>query len=398
MIDALRFSPFAIRSMGVLLFLLWCPGVTEGDEPSKAASGHLGEPHRAVQIGRPAPALSIEKLLQAPAGAVATWPSLEGKCVVLEFWRTWCIPCVAAIPHLNDLHGRFKDRSVVFIAVTDEPESKILSFVKRRPMSSWIGLDTDKSLFREYNVKSIPHTVLVDAKGVVAGVTNPTSATPEVIEALLAGRALNLPGEPLSHILIRPAASSGGGSVSAGRGELSITSGDPLFILSHTHDVPTYRIKVGGDLPDGLFDVIAEMPPGQEDQLHPMLQNAVESTFKIKTRREQRETEVYALTVISDQPSIIKASGMSKEGETSASTSAKRIEMTNEPFGVLVRGLGLTLRKPVIDETGLRGRYDVLLEWKAGDTESLIREVRETLGLELRPAKRPVEFLVVENE
>jgi thiol-disulfide isomerase/thioredoxin len=53
--------------------------------------------------GSPAPSLDRLKLLQAPVGARADWASLKGKVVVLEFWATWCSPCVASLPHLNQL-------------------------------------------------------------------------------------------------------------------------------------------------------------------------------------------------------------------------------------------------------------------------------------------------------
>lgn len=58
-------------------------------------------------IGQAAPELGIEKFLQAPEGE-KTLSALKGKVIVLEFWATWCGPCVAAIPHLNQLHDSGK--------------------------------------------------------------------------------------------------------------------------------------------------------------------------------------------------------------------------------------------------------------------------------------------------
>src|SRR5262245_46570784 len=73
------------------------------------------DPTKAAVVGEPAPPLTLERLLQAPAGAKADWSALRGHVVVLEFWATWCVPCVRAVPHLNDLAEQFKDQPVQFL-------------------------------------------------------------------------------------------------------------------------------------------------------------------------------------------------------------------------------------------------------------------------------------------
>ena len=250
-------------------------------------------------IGKPAPALSIEKLLQAPEGTVPSWSALRGKCVVLEFWATWCGPCVAAIPHMNELNRHFKDRPVAFIAVTQESEEKIRSFLKRRSIDGWVGLDNNGSLFRDYSVRGIPHTVLIDAEGITRAVTYPSRLTKEVVESLLAGRPLNFdePREvekrvdskhgsnqedadrPLFQVLIRASKEEMARSA-GGMGEMSI-SGAPLeFILPSIYEIPPYQMDIRAGMPQEPFDVIAAMPPGEEANLHPAVCRAVELAFR----------------------------------------------------------------------------------------------------------------------
>src|SRR5262245_61215466 len=83
--------------------------------------------YRGPEVGEPAPSLKVRKWLQTPSKPAAGWPS--GKVVILEFWATWCAPCVGSIPHLNDLAEQFKDKPVQFIAVTDEREEVVQNFL-----------------------------------------------------------------------------------------------------------------------------------------------------------------------------------------------------------------------------------------------------------------------------
>jgi len=107
--------------------------------------------------GDAAPQMAIETLLNAPSGAQATLEALRGKAIVLEFWATWCAPCVAAIPHMNELTDHFKDKPIVFISLTNEKQDKIAKFLKeKRAIHGWVGLDTDGSVMKSYGITGIP--------------------------------------------------------------------------------------------------------------------------------------------------------------------------------------------------------------------------------------------------
>src|SRR5262249_54227308 len=141
-------------------------------------------------------------MLQAPPGARVEWPEPKGQVVVLEFWATWCGPCIAAIPHLNDLADHFRDRPVRLVAITDEEPGVIRRFLARTPMRGWVGLG-DEATFAAYGVRERPRTVVVGPDGRVAAVTTPNNLTPELLVAVLAGRA-DVLTRPIARVEVRP--------------------------------------------------------------------------------------------------------------------------------------------------------------------------------------------------
>ena len=141
-----------------------------------------------ARIGEVSPSLGIEELLNAPAGAEGTLESLQGKTIVLEFWATWCLPCIATIPHLNELRAEFIDEDVVFISITDEPAELVRKFQQRvEHIEGWIGLDHDRSLFDAYDITGIPATIIIDGRGRFVGRTTPSMLTAEKLRGYTKG-------------------------------------------------------------------------------------------------------------------------------------------------------------------------------------------------------------------
>lgn len=139
------------------------------------------------RVGDVAPALAIEDWISPPGtpGDRSPAPAPGGAVVVLEFWATWCAPCRAAMPHLNALAEQFRDRPVRFISITDEKRDVVEKFLRTHPMGTWIAMDTDRSTYLSYRVGGLPHTVVIDQRGIVREITYPMALRAEYIEDLL---------------------------------------------------------------------------------------------------------------------------------------------------------------------------------------------------------------------
>ena len=116
------------------------------------------------------------------------WSDLKNHVVVLEFWATWCQPCIENVPKINELVQRYSERPVSFISITYETDDMVETFLKKHPMHTTIGLDNDFAMFRSYKAWGIPMTVVVNASGKIACVIHPNKLNETVLDEVLANR------------------------------------------------------------------------------------------------------------------------------------------------------------------------------------------------------------------
>jgi thiol-disulfide isomerase/thioredoxin len=103
-----------------------------------------------------------------------TLQKLKGKVVIVEFWATWCPPCRASIPHLVELRDKLDKSKVEIIGLTDEPKSKIETFVKDMKMNYTVGYGSTSG--QAYGVTGIPHAFVIGPDGKIAWDGHPMDA------------------------------------------------------------------------------------------------------------------------------------------------------------------------------------------------------------------------------
>jgi thiol-disulfide isomerase/thioredoxin len=112
-----------------------------------------------------APEFSITTL----QGEYLTIEDLRGKVVLLDFWGTWCGPCVASVPGLRNLYKKYeKEESFVMIGVSsDSDKEKWSSFVAQNRMGWAQYLDRDRRVQRAFEITAFPTYVLIDHEGII---------------------------------------------------------------------------------------------------------------------------------------------------------------------------------------------------------------------------------------
>jgi thiol-disulfide isomerase/thioredoxin len=155
-----------------------------------------------LMVGDDAPAIDIEHWIQDGKGAFKHITEFEsGKVYVVEFWATWCGPCVASIPHLSELQEKFAKQGVQIISVSDESKGDVKKFLKLALPENdkqtfadvtavyCLTTDPDRSVYEAYMDAAlrngIPNAFIVGKEGKIEWIGHPMEmddALPAVVD------------------------------------------------------------------------------------------------------------------------------------------------------------------------------------------------------------------------
>ena len=199
---------------------------------------------------------------------------------------------------------------------------------------------------------------------------------------------------------------------SASGPRLTLGAYNVQFLLMEAYDLKNYQVALPSEAPvlSDFYDIAAEAPDGSapsRDDFRQMLQALLADRFQLKAHREPREMAVYALVVDRNGPRLNAAGGdqrcAARIGPVRPQDRNYRYQYTDCPLDPLVNTIQAD--RPVVDRTGLAGKYDITLTatppFKMRDTVepgdiSLLDAIRQ-LGLKLEPRKESITVLVVDH-
>jgi uncharacterized protein (TIGR03435 family) len=343
--------------------------------------------------------------------------------VVLEFWATWCGPCVASLPHFNQLAASLDPARFQFISVDDEDPKVVQEFLTKRKMAGWVGIDTTGEVLKRFGVKGRPASIIVDTGGRIVAVTRLYAVKAVNLQAVADGKSVIFapaenfepvsqkakasastakeetppaPIKPLYEVSLTRDAPDARHQTSAGPGHLDMygRSAEDLLIIAYNY-IPKDRLLLTSPLPDGLYKMHAVWSSADDNNplRAPFFQAAITYGLNLRVQWKTVTKKAYVLKTTEASKKLLIPLPPLDAGN--AGYWNGKITIISETLDRLAYALEDGLEVPVVNETGIEGKFDAELEFPAKDVDAAKAALLKTLGLDLIQEDRPIQMLEV---
>jgi uncharacterized protein (TIGR03435 family) len=350
----------------------------------------------------------------------------KDKVLALEFWATWCSPCIASFPHLDSISKAFGSKMAV-IAISNERIEKISSFANKKKFRFTYICDSSSALGNLFKVNVLPTTVLVNKKGIVAAITNPTSITTAMLDSVLNGEILS---------------SRKSNQYSFGTSELNVYLAKANTIESNYFsiepEIPTITMRMERILKKGQFanrritfvnhsllvayskaystsptriinnslsidlrksymiDCIVKT--GEESTLFEFLKESLNKEFQLKAIKVKKEVEVLALYKKDSTIQLdILNDTLSMQFISTTEDSLSFKATTFNDLCKFLEGKAIT-ESYFINKTGVNGKVNLTLSLKSSDIIENFNNQLEKFGLLFKKEKMSLDFIQLDDD
>ena len=366
---------------------------------------------------------------------------LKGKFVIIDFWGTFCVPCINDIPEIEQLQKRFGDTLQILMVATDGYQRAKQFYATRskgnKPMQ--LPCAINRKFVDYFQVKEVSTYVWIDDKGIIKAITNDSQITDQNVADFINRKKLQFRQKEeevkidRKKYLVSVANEMDSSSVMyysaltkylkgvrssysppvKGRTRVYVTNlpVSNLYQIAFgdsTRAVPFNRTVVESDHPENIsypenedYDVWKvdhtycyelTVPKEKQKDIQKIMQEELKRIFGLNVFWEYR-TQKCLILKKEKEPRFFADSNVTPK----LAVSVGGVTVKNQPFSTLTEFIQHYLqRKIVLDETGITGNIDVVLQAQMND-EDAVNEALKQYGLSLRYEERQVQMLVIKD-
>lgn len=417
--------------------MLGCPAAHAGEGLDLGPDAPWRTPWSTLWQGEEAPPITLEAVTNVEAAALGqlpdplTWEALGPGVTVIEFWFTTCAPCVAMIPHLNEIAAEMGPKGVRFLAVTFEDAERVAKFLEKRPMKAWIGHDVDRSMINAYVVNGYPTTIIVK-DGLIVELTSPERLSSAYLQSIIDGPkspppppfwtwndwptagerqrpAFHVPGldpfggiegeRPIAQVIVRIAERYGRSMQDADRASMLMRQ--PRQILAFAAGVPMQRVQGPDWIDQGRYDLVYLPPVTGVDAWRKAALATVAASFQAEAEVVDTMVEEWALTTAPGGPRFETARiAAPSQSEAWSSWSDQSVQLRSacaSMCDLAKRIESVFADRMIVDESGDAGKYRFSLALPPS-FEGVVTVLREEHGVILTKRMVPGRVLMVRGE
>ena len=369
---------------------------------------------------------------------------LNDKVIILDFWATWCAPCIKAMPHLDSLQQKFGEDIQIFTITNSDSEERIEQFLEKFNTNLPIVIDSTLALKELFPHRVISHTVILGKDKRVMAITTPEKITEEVLNKILRGESPNLeekkdilgfnyqetlPDNKTTKFFFKLTGyqeGAGGRMIHFNEksGRLLFTNVDVVNFYRYARkdgsgefNIPRVRflenqacktfLEATSDT-ESIFFVSAEnfkskaysleivAPEKTESEVKKVLTQFLHANMDVLSRVKKTRTLVKILRKNGKKLGFEKSTLDSKKFKSTSGRGIDAQKVKLQAITEYMEGFGL-VKVPVVDETNDENLYNIKLAFREEAPEQFFEEL-ERRGLEVVDAEREIEVLVLYEE
>ncbi|MDF2190485.1 DUF3738 domain-containing protein [Paraflavitalea sp. CAU 1676] len=373
-----------------------------------------------LKVGDLFPDLMIRPLLNAPIKSLDV-RTAQNKLLILNFWGTWCSPCLPEMDSLARLQVKNAGQIQV-IAISNEPVERLQKYLQRKPSTLWLASDTTSNLYTQFAFSYVGQSAIIDQQHRVIALVRTDSINQAMIDRLVRKLPIHSSAETGIHKNAEDETFA-----------VDTSMGTQFIWGSYRKDLPSmsksykktafegrrltfvnmcvpsiYQALYGLSYQQVIFEVPQKevcsweqknrlafcfdvlVKPEQTDSLKTIMLHLLTRLSPIKTKMEQREMPVYVLRRLPDATTWKESTNTTD----SYSFSGRGFEGKGIQLKPFVDYIANELQLPVIDETGLTSRYDIVTSNVLRTVEE-VRAALQKLGLTVEKTTRKMDALII---